>query len=217
MVVEDITCRRVSGIDALMDCLREGSVPLLTDPEGKSIKELKPAAIIDAILAKRNMGTTRDMADITIALGPGFNAGVDVHAVIETLRGHDLGRLILQGFAKPDTGVPGEIEGESTRRVLHAPCAGIISSDKQIGDIIEQGETVFTVDGIEACAPFKGLLRGLLREGMHVRKGMKSADIDPRLDVDWRTISDKARCLGGAALEAYLYLSQRMARQIAHR
>jgi len=206
--VEDVVCRKVSGTDELDTCWQEGLVALLVDPEGKSIKEIKPEAVIDAILAKRNLGTTRSMADITIALGPGFDAGVDVHAVIETMRGHDLGRLILQGYAKPDTGIPAEIGGEDSRRVLHAPSAGIIIHKKQIGSIAKQGEGLFSVNGTEVIAPFDGLLRGLIREGMQVHKGMKVADIDPRTDVDWRTVSDKARCLGGATLEAYFYLNQ---------
>jgi len=181
----------------------------MIDPDGKTIGIIKPAAVIDAILAKRNLGMSKSMADVTIALGPGFNAGEEVHAVIETKRGHDLGRLILQGYAKPDTGIPGEIGGESTRRVIHAPSSGIVSHKKQIGCIVEQGDVLFIVDNTEVRAPFNGLLRGLIREGAQVHKGMKVADIDPRTDVDWRTISDKARCLGGAVLEAYFYLKQR--------
>ena len=207
--VEDVTCRLISGIDEAEACWTEKSVPLIVDPHGASIKEINPAAVIDAILAKRNLGTTRCMADVTIGLGPGFNAGEDVDAVIETDRGHDLGRLILQGCAKPDTGIPGEIEGESSQRVLRAPSTGIMINIKQIGSLVEQGEAVFSVSGAQVNAPFKGVLRGLLRENAHVQKGMKVGDIDPRFDVDWRTISDKARSLGGAALEAYLYLNKR--------
>ena len=212
--VEDITCKRISEIEELESCWLEKKVPLLIDPDGKTIAIIKPAALIDAILAKRNLGTARSMANVTIALGPGFNAGEDVHAVIETKRGHDLGRLILQGYAKPDTGVPGEIAGESIRRVIRAPSEGIIIHKKQIGCVVEQGEVLFTIEDTdarttsEAKAPFKGLLRGLIREKTHVKKGMKVADIDPRTDVDWFTISDKARCLGGAALEAYFCISQ---------
>jgi len=214
VMVEYMTCRKISEVDEAKKCWSEGQIPLLIDPEGKSIKELRPAALIDAIIAKRNLGTTRCMADVTIALGPGFNAGEDVHAVIETLRGHDLGRLILQGSAKPDTGIPGEIEEESTRRVLHAPSNGVIKHIKQIGDIVELGDILFSIDepegqSVEVKAPMNGLLRGLIREGLQVHKGMKVADIDPRTDVDWRLISDKARCLGGAALEAYFHLSLR--------
>jgi len=211
--VEDMTCHKISEIGELEACWREGIVPLLIDPDGKTIGKIKPEAVIDAILAKRNLGTTLSMANVTIALGPGFNAGEDVHAVIETLRGHDLGRLILHGYAKQDTGIPGEIEGESTRRVVHAPASGLIKHRKKIGDIVDQEDMLFTVIGTEeqsaeVRAPFRGLLRGLIREGTEVYKGMKVADIDPRTDVDWKTISDKARCLGGAALEAYFHIKE---------
>lgn len=205
--VEDIVCRKISGLDEIEACWQEGEVPLLVDPTGNSIKEIKPSAVIDAIIAKRNLGTTKCMADITIALGPGFNAGEDVHAVIETKRGHDLGRLILQGYAKPNTGIPGKIAGETKKRVIHAPTHGIIKHSKQIGDIVSHGETIFTISNTKVHAPIDGLLRGLIREGIEVKKGMKAADIDPRTDIDWLTISDKARCLGGAALEAYFYLA----------
>ena len=212
--VEDITCRKVNSPDELESCWRCGSVALLVDPQGETLGDIRPNAVIDVILAKRNLGTSMDMAEVTIGLGPGFCAGKDVHAVIETMRGHDLGRLILRGSAQPDTGIPGEIGGKGAERVLRAPAGGTLACQKQIGDIVEQGEIVFTVDGQAVCAPFTGLLRGILREGAKVPKGMKTADIDPRTDVDWRTISDKARCLGGAALEAYLYLrKQREASQ----
>ncbi len=207
--VEDIACRRVHGPDELENCWDADNVPLLVDPAGKTIREIRPAAVIDAIVAKRNLGTCMEMADITIALGPGFRAGTDVRAVIETMRGHDLGRLILQGYAKPNTGIPGEIGGKSTERALYAPTGGTIACRKQIGDGVEQGETIFVVGGEAVRAPFSGLLRGMIRGGTSVPKGMKVADIDPRTDVDWRTISDKARCLGGAALEAYFYLRRR--------
>jgi xanthine dehydrogenase accessory factor len=213
--VEDISCRCITSITELDACNNDGSVALLVDPEGKSIHEIKPVAVIDAVMAKRNLGTNLDMADVTIALGPGFCAGKDVHAVIETMRGHDLGRLILDGYARPDTGIPGEVAGESTRRVIRAPVAGIVKHKKQIGDIVEQGEVLFTVTDIENSdtdvrANISGLLRGLIREGMQVSTGMKTADIDPRIDVDWRTISDKARCIGGAVLEAYFLLKCRV-------
>ena len=219
VTVEDISCRKIGIISEAEVCWKEGVVPLLIDPEGKSICEIKPEAVIDAIIAKRNLGTTIDMAEVTIALGPGFNAGVDVNAVIETKRGHDLGRIILNGYAEPDTGIPGEIAGESTRRVIHAPADGVIRHIKNIGDIVDQGEPLFMVDNIKSGgagaksikvqAQMNGLLRGLIRDGIQVHKGMKIADIDPRTDINWRTISDKARCLGGAALEAYLFLREK--------
>jgi xanthine dehydrogenase accessory factor len=203
--VEDITCRKAAGPDELESCWQDGNVPLLIDPLGETIRTIRPAAVIDAIIAKRNLGTNRSMADITIALGPGFCAGEDVDIVIETMRGHDLGRLITRGYAKPNTGIPGDINGKSAQRVLYAPVSGTIIHNKQIGDVVEQGETLFTVGPEAVRAPFTGLLRGLIREGANVPKGMKAADIDPRTDVDWCTISDKARCLGGAALEAYFF------------
>ena len=204
--VEDVLCRRINTPDELDVCWQEGAVPLLVDPQGETIRKIRPAAVIDAIIAKRNLGTNRSMADVTIALGPGFCAGTDVHAVIETMRGHDLGRLILDGYATPDTGVPGDIAGESDLRVLRAPVPGIILHVKQIGDVVKKGDILFSISGRPVEAPLDGLLRGLIREGAEAPEGMKVADIDPRTDVDWRTISDKARCLGGAALEAYLML-----------
>ncbi len=204
--VEDMICRRVSGVEELESCRRDGAIPLLVDPGGESIKQIQPCAVIDAIIAKRNIGTHKGMAPVTIALGPGFRAGEDVDVVIETMRGHDLGRLIFKGSAAANTGIPGEIGGKSAVRVIHAPAAGTIVHKKQIGDIVESGEALCTIEGTESRAPFTGLLRGLIREGATVSKGMKVADIDPRVDVDWRAISDKARCLGGAALEAYLHL-----------
>jgi len=206
--VEDVVCHRITELNELDVCWKQGVIPLLIDPSGNSIYEIKPAAVIDAIMAKRNIGTTRNMADITIALGPGFNAGEDVHAVIETQRGHDLGRLILSGYAKPDTGIPGEIDGESHRRVIYAPAVGVIAHKAQLGDVVAQGDLIFSIDGTQVHAPMSGLLRGLLREGLRVSKGMKVADIDSRTDTGWRLISDKARCIGGATLEAYFYLAQ---------
>jgi len=205
--VEDMSCRRVSGLNELEGCWQQGAIPLLIDPLGETIGQIQASAVIDAILAKRNLGTRRGMAPVTIALGPGFCAGEDADVVIETMRGHDLGRLIFKGSAMANTGIPGEIGGKSGQRVIHAPVAGNVIHKKQIGDVVESGEVLFTIEGTEARAPFTGLLRGLIREGLAVPKGMKVADIDPRTDVDWRTISDKARCLGGAALEGYLYLN----------
>ncbi|MEG1846905.1 MAG: selenium-dependent molybdenum cofactor biosynthesis protein YqeB [Lachnospiraceae bacterium] len=204
--VEDVPCVRVSSRKQIEHCWELGQVPLLIDPEGKCIGELSPQAVIDAILAKRNLGTHRAMAPITIGLGPGFYAGREVDAVIETMRGHNLGRLLLEGEALPNTGIPGEMGGKSAERVIHAPLGGIIKHGSKIGDIVEQGAPFMSIDEIQIKAPFRGLLRGLIHEGLFVPQGMKIADIDPRIEVDWRTISDKARCLGGAALEAYLYL-----------
>lgn len=207
--VEDIICRRIDSLAACGDCWRQGEVPLLVDPAGESIAAMRPMAVIDAIMAKRNLGTSRAMAPVTVALGPGFVAQQDVDAVIETMRGHDLGRLLLRGEAAPNTGIPGEIGGQGALRVLHTPAAGVVVHHRRIGDIVRQGEPLFSIGGATAYAPFDGLLRGLVREGLTLAKGVKAADVDPRKDTDWQTISDKARCLGGAVLEAVLYLSIR--------
>jgi xanthine dehydrogenase accessory factor len=206
MQVEDISCTRIDSLFEMESCHERGTVPILVDAGAGSIAQLKPAAVIDAIMAKRNLGTNRDMAAVSIALGPGFEAGVDVDAVIETERGHELGRLILKGSARPNTGLPGEVGGKSAQRVIHAPLSGELRNIRQIGDVVEAGEAICEVAGETLKAPFKGLIRGLLREGLPVSRGLKIADIDPRLDINWRTISDKARCIGGATLEAFLYL-----------
>jgi len=204
--VEDVSCARVTSLSELDKCYERKLVPILIDPHGESIPRLNPAAVVDAILAKRNTGTHKDMAPVTIGLGPGFYAGDDVHAVIETMRGHDLGRLILSGCAQPNTGVPGEVGGKGAERVIHAPVAGEMRHVHAIGDVLDAGEVICEISGEAVTAPLSGVLRGLLRAGLQAPAGMKIADMDPRLDVDWRTISDKARCIGGATLEAYFYL-----------
>lgn len=210
--VEDVTCKRIESFAQLEECLANGIVPLLIDPKGESIAALKPHTVIDSILAKRNLGTNHSLAPITIALGPGFCAGPapdEVDIVIETMRGHDLGRLIFTGKAFPNTGVPGEIGGQSAKRVLHTPIAGVVHHHAKIGEIVTEGAPVFDVDGVMVTAPFTGLLRGLIEKGLTLPKHTKAADIDPRTDVDCFTISDKARCLGGSALEAYLYSNKK--------
>ncbi len=204
--VEDMCCRRVSALSDIDLCLEQGWTPLLVDPAGKSIHQVRPIAVVDAILAKQNLGTYREMAPITIALGPGFIAGKDVDIVVETMRGHDLGRLIFSGSAMSDTGIPGEICGIGAERVLYAPTAGEVRHVHAIGDWVAKGAAVFSVGDIAVAAPFDGVLRGLIREGLCVKEGMKVGDIDPRVDVDWQTISDKARCIGGGVLEAYWML-----------
>lgn len=203
MTVEDICCQRVQSVADCEACWSEGKIPLLVDPLGEAIPLVKPVAVVDAILAKKNLGTCRSMAPITIALGPGFEAEVDVDVVIETMRGHDLGRLIYQGFALPNTGIPGEIGGKSAQRVLHAAAAGTVVHCHEIGDVIKAGEPILTVGGVTMTAPFDGLLRGLIRADLEVPKGMKIGDIDPRCDVEWHSISDKARALGNGAVVAY--------------
>ncbi len=207
--VEDVAARLVSDETGIEACFAGGQVPLVVDPLGHWITKGKPQCVVDAILAKRNLGTTLAMAEVVIAVGPGFCAGMDAHGVIETMRGHDLGRLILQGPALPNTGIPGELGGRSAERVLHAPTAGVVRHIRRIGDVVQAGEPVLAV-GEEVCtAAFHGLLRGLIRQGVTVAQGTKLADVDPRMDVNPYTISDKARCIGGAVLEAYFYFKNR--------
>ena len=170
------------------------------------MKELKPDALIDAILAKRNLGTTRDMAPLTVALGPGFEAGKDVDFVIETQRGHDLARIISKGPATPNTGVPGIIAGYGKERVIHSPAAGIMHNRSRIGDIVEKDQIIAMVDEMPVYASLTGVLRGIIRDGYKVPKGMKIADIDPRKEQkkNCNTISDKARCIAGSVVEVLM-------------
>ena len=205
--VEGVTAVRIADIQEIDEVLARGDVPLLTDPAGESIRTLKPAAVVDAILAKRNLGTTLDMAPLTVALGPGFVAGRDVHYVIETMRGHDLGRVIAEGSAAPNTGVPGVIGGYGAERVIHAPAAGVFRMRRDIGSVVEKGEIIGTVVSGDGEVPVRtqiaGILRGVIRDGYPVTKGFKLADVDPRLEQlkNCTTISDKARCIAGSVLE----------------
>ncbi len=182
-------------------------VPVVVDPRGELISRLRPTVVVDAIMAKRNTGASITDAPIVIGLGPGFTAGVDVHAVIETNRGHNLGRVILSGGAEPDSGVPGPTMGYTHERVLRAPCQGIFQGQRRIGDAVEAGEAVASVAGQPVVAKIPGVLRGLLADGLSVRAGMKVGDVDPRgVREHCFTISDKARAIGGGVLEAVLYL-----------
>lgn len=208
--VEDLVARRIDHSSQCAELWRRREIPLLVDPDCRCLGTVEPDGVVDAILAKRNLGTHPAMAEIVIALGPGFSAPEDAHAVVETMRGHTLGRVIFQGAALANTGTPGIIAGKGVERVLRAPCGGPVLHHKKIGETVAAGEAVFSVAGEPVRAPFTGLLRGLIQEGLEVPEGMKAADLDPRLDSDWKSISDKARCIGGGVLEAYLYLrSQR--------
>jgi xanthine dehydrogenase accessory factor len=205
--VEGIRARRVALPREIPSTWKEGEIPLLVDPDGKKTREyLQPDVVIDAILAKRNLGTRLGDASFVIGLGPGFCAGKEVHAVIETNRGHNLGRVILSGNAEPDTGIPGEIGGVSVERVLRTLKSGGFRPQKSIGDPVTKGEVVAVVDDYPIIAMISGVIRGLLREGVEAKKGMKVGDIDPRGKKDLCfSISEKARAIGGGVLEAILY------------
>lgn len=211
MQVEDITARHISYTSHNLEaCWSNGEVPVIIDPNGTHIEEISPICVIDAILAKKNLGTNKCMAPITIGMGPGFFAPDEVDVAIETMRGHRLGRLIFQGTPLPNTGIPGALGGRSTERVLRAPGTGVMRHRREIGEFLKKGEVVFSVNEMDVSAPFDGILRGILERETEVFQGMKVGDIDPReLEEDaCITISDKARALGGAALEAYLYMKR---------
>lgn len=186
---------------------KKDAVPVLVDPAGLSIAALRPAVVVDAILAKKNLGTTKEMAPLVIALGPGFTAEEDVDVVIETKRGHNLGRVIQSGSAVPNTGIPGIIGGYGKERVMHAEAEGILRNVASIGDIVEAGAVIAEIETENGMVPVEaslsGLLRGLIRDGYPVTKGFKIADIDPRKEElqNCFTISDKARCIAGSVLE----------------
>ena len=230
--VEDVSSVLARTPQEAYEIARRGIPAILVDPEGDSIGLLHPAAVIDAILAKKNLGTHREMAPVTIALGPGFSAGTDVDVVVETKRGHDLGRLIYEGTAAPNTGIPGVIAGYGAERVMHAPASGILHVKAQIADIVEKGAVIAVIEpeqtmreahrengksaapcteGVPVYASLSGLLRGLIRDGYPVTTGMKIADIDPRANEreNCYKISDKARCIAGDVLEALLHAGVR--------
>ena len=227
--VEDLTVRLAQNLDEAQYLLFQDGIAMMVDPEGRAIREIVSGdekysewdtglttlegggrhlfltAVVDAILAKRNLGTTKDMAPFVIALGPGFTAGADCDAVIETMRGHSLARPIMDGAALPNTGTPGLIGGHAKDRVIHSPAAGVVRPKAQIAQIVEKDQVIAeieTEDGAQQVpvrAPFTGLLRGMLRDGFRVPEGFKMADIDPRAEEhdNCFTISDKARAIGG--------------------
>lgn len=212
--VEDMTCYLASSVQQAQSFLQEEKLTILVDPEGKAIEKLKPIAVVDAIIAKRNLGTVKAMAPITVALGPGFVAGADVDAVIETKRGHNLGKVIWSGSAAPNTGVPGLIGGYGKERVMHSPAKGILKNVKKITDTVTKGEVIAVIETNFGIVPIEasldGILRGLIRDGYPVTEGFKIADIDPRSEEydNCFTISDKARCIAGGVLEAILQLKK---------
>ena len=208
-MIEEVRARRAENAADALRLLEESILPVIVDPKAESAKELHPEVIVDAILAKENLGTAITDAPGVVGVGPGFTAGVDCHAVVETMRGHTLGRVIWSGGAIPNTGVPGEIGGYTVERVMHSPCGGVFHALRQIGDTVEAGETVATVGGEPLYAKITGTLRGILPEGFEVpREHFKSADVDPRCRLfHCFTVSDKALSVGGGVLEAVLMLT----------
>ena len=206
--VEGMTGVLIHSLSDAVDVWQAGQVPVLVDESAACVQILQPDIVIDAIIAKKNLGTQMQMAPLTIGLGPGFVAGTDVHAVVETKRGHNLGRVITAGSAAPNSGIPGVIAGYGKERVLHAPAAGVLHVVQDIGSVVQKGQLIAeitTADGsvVPVEATLTGIIRGMIRDGFPVTEGFKIADIDPRQEelANCFTISDKARCIAGSVLE----------------
>jgi xanthine dehydrogenase accessory factor len=206
--VEEVAAKRVTDPTDILRTLQvisKGFLPVLIDPDGASIPVLHPHVVIDARMLKQQADLIRTPVKLIIGLGPGFTVGQNCHAVVETRRGHTLGRVYWQGSAEADTGVPDPVAGMGKERVLRAPQDGIFQPQVAIGDHVDEGQRVAEVGGVAILAPFKGVLRGLLHEGISVSKGMKVGDVDPRDDPQYaRLVSDKALAVGGGVLEAIL-------------
>ncbi len=203
--VEDIEARLAESVGHARGLLKDSVIPVLVDPEANVVRQLQPEIVVDARMAKRNLNTTINEAPLVIGLGPGFTAGRDVHAVIETCRGHRLGRVIYNGSAIPDTGAPGAVDGYTLERLLRAPASGKMLPHRIIGDQVQKGDVVASVENIPVRAEITGVIRGMLKEGIQVSRGTKIGDIDPRPDAEYDTISDKALAVAGGVLEAVFH------------
>lgn len=207
--VEGLKGIHAKSLQEIEDIWQGGNIPVYIDPQGKILEEIRPLALVDSILAKKNLGTNKQMAPITIAVGPGFQAGEDVDLVVESKRGHYLGSLIDKGHAIANTSQPGQVMGYREERVIRASKAGKIENLKDIGDLVEEGDLISRIDQDEIRANIGGIIRGLIHDGYQVHEGMKIGDIDPREIKDHAyTISDKARAIAGAVLEGILYLKK---------
>lgn len=207
--VEGLVARRAETPEEALILLERGFLPVLADPDCRCREALRPEALVDAILAKRNLGTAITDAPSVIGLGPGFTVGVDCHAAVETMRGHSLGRVLYTGAPLPNTNIPGLIGGFAGERVLRAPADGIFREERRIGDRVKAGDVAGWVGEAPMVCTLDGVLRGLLASGVPVRKGMKAGDVDPRNDPSYcETASDKALAVGGGVLEAILHFQQ---------
>ena len=206
--VEDVSARRAHSPKEALALLTQDVIPVLVDPEASCLRELRPHALVDAILAKRNLGTSLTDAPVVVAVGPGFTAGVDCHAVVETMRGHTLGRVYYSGSALPNTNIPGLIGGYAGERVLRAPAEGVFRQVLEIGAMVKAGDVAGYVDGHPMVCTIDGVLRGILADGVPVHQGMKAGDVDPRgQQANCTTASDKALAVGGGVLEAILHFT----------
>jgi xanthine dehydrogenase accessory factor len=208
VTIEGEPAQLIAHATQALACWQARQVAVMIDPQGQVIREIKPDVVIDAILAKKNLGTCLEDAPAVVALGPGFTVGVDCHAVVETNRGHNLGRVIWQGGAEPNTGIPGTISGENARRILAAPASGIFREKCHIGDLVKAGDVIAMIGDEPVISGLDGVVRGLLHDGLPVQTGMKIGDVDPRGVVSHcYTISDKSLAIAGGVLEAVLRLT----------
>jgi xanthine dehydrogenase accessory factor len=204
-IVEGVVARKVNGSEQVLRAIAEGIIPVLVDPKSNSRHKLQPDVLVDARMTKRPPDLEMESARFVVGLGPGYIAGENCHAVIETKRGHMLGRVIWEGAAEPNTGIPDNVMEKREERVLRAPGDGVLESHAEIGEILEEGQPVAEVKGQIVAAPFHGVLRGLVHPGLKVFAGMKIGDIDPRADPRFaRLVSDKSLAIGGGVLEAIL-------------
>jgi len=204
-VVEGVRAVLVKGPEEVQRIWDQGFIPVFADPEALCRHSIHPEVVVDAILAKKNLGTSMKDASLVIALGPGFEAGKDAHFVVETQRGHYLGRLLTSGCAAPNTGIPGPVQGIASDRVLRAPATGTWGNTLDIGDTVKKGDIVGSVEGETLFASIDGVLRGLIRPGITVSKGLKIGDIDPRGERPFCfSISEKALAIAGGVLEGIL-------------
>ncbi len=205
-VVEELIAVRTRNKEEIISAWKTNFIPVIIDPLGEYIQKMSPIVVIDAIIAKKNLGMKKGIAPLTIGIGPGFCAGIDVDVVIESNRGHNLGRLIFSGYADGNTGIPGSIQGFRNERVIYSPVDGLFRALHGIGDCVKKGDILACVGDTEIFTEIDGILRGSIRNGMEVSRGLKIFDVDPRLDEkeNCYKISDKARNIGGAVLEAIL-------------
>jgi xanthine dehydrogenase accessory factor len=203
--VEGVSALAARTLNEIQQTWKRDAIAVMLTSDWERLRAAQPDVLVDAILAKRNTGTSRDDAPLVIALGPGFAAGIDCHLVVETNRGHDLGRILVEGSAAPNTGIPGEIAGHTAERVLRAPAAGVFVSQLDIGQRVRKGDIVGRVGEAPVAAAIDGVLRGLIAPHTAVSAGTKLGDVDPRAKVEHcDTVSDKARAIAGAALEGIL-------------
>ena len=203
--IEGVSACLADTVEQAVEFLKKGVIPVIIDPQADVVRFLRPAVVVDARMAKRNLGTTINDASMVIGIGPGFTTGIDAHVVVETCRGHNLGRAIYNGCATPNTGVPGAIDGHTWNRLLRAPVSGVVTPVCSIGDMVNQGDVVAFVEKFPVQAAITGVVRGMIKEGIWVTIGTKIGDIDPRQEAECNTISDKSLAIGGGVLEAVFH------------